>query len=458
MKKKLNLLICIFVIMSSFPIYAENTAPVYDYIPGGAYMMQEDVYLFNEEYLKNPKLDVQEAIQKLLEFTQKYTKVDYKYILNAVVLGEDGYADYVCTGLQWDASHAYGPYMMLISNLTGDIIALNEPEEKIEQYMERNNNIARNVREQYFYVLENLKDNEYGAVYCDNEGQLYVKLVDESKSALLETEQIRWEKTEVSRDDLYTKIQYLWKERENLNLAEVQMYMYRDTLGIWGYDTEEEFRKKLDDERFLEDIYIQAEYYNITDFDTIPEYVENKEKTYCDIYGTDCFDNKYWLQIQEGLEQLTKKYPEYTYENLFSFVYCNYQDYINFNEELEKYIDNVPYNKNEKNPFDEESYGDPERIALKMVLEKYKILYPEKDYQELYEQYGKEINESKILSQEEKRSRYFWEVLQAEQLITEYTQKQKEEAEKKSSALAAAGIVMLIMGVGVMAVIKRRVE
>ena len=342
--------------------------PVEDFYSDSAFVLLDDVYFLNEQYILTPGLDIKQECTILSKCYQKYTDVDFDSDYVPVyyrIIGEDGYMDYLCGNAHPYAS-SVSSCMLLISHLTGEDIRLDQPRKEIEEFIRRNSEIEKKVREQYFYIRNHLSEDEYGGIYYNYDyesgcGQLCVMLTEESKASLLETEGISWEKTDVSRTQIYDKLQYLWKEREKLNIADVKTYLYDDALVICGYDSEQEFREKLEMEGIERDYYVLAENYDITNQDTVSEYLEN-----------------------------------------------------------------------------------------------YKILYPEKNYQELYEQYGKEINESKILNQEEKRSRYLWKIVQAEQLIEDNIQKQKKKEEKKSSALATAGIVMLITGIGSMAVIKRR--
>ena len=371
--------------------------PVEDFYSDSAFVLLDDVYFLNEQYILTPGLDIKQECTILSKCYQKYTDVDFDSDYVPVyyrIIGEDGYMDYLCGNAHPYAS-SVSSCMLLISHLTGEDIRLDQPRKEIEEFIRRNSEIEKKVREQYFYIRNHLSEDEYGGIYYNYDyesgcGQLCVMLTEESKASLLETEGISWEKTDVSRTQIYDKLQYLWKEREKLNIADVKTYLYDDALVICGYDSEQEFREKLEMEGIERDYYVLAENYDITNQDTVSEYLENKKQTY---YG---INESFWNKMQECLEGLKQVYKEYTYENLFTLVYmnCDYNRYTDFNDELEKYISGVPYYKNEKNPFDEDRYGDPEQIALKMVLENYKILYPEKDYQELYEQYGKEINES----------------------------------------------------------------
>ena len=427
MKKKCIIFVLACMLLFRYKVYGYQM-PVENFDLNDRFVFMEDIFALNEQYIQNPRLDINEATRFLFKRYQKYADLDSDSIYTFGrydVINEDGYCDYICNDGPEHSSSA-GTCIVLISRLTDQGIYLDQPKEKIEEFISYHDKIAEKIREQYFYVRNHLSEDEYGGMYYDYDSEtLCVLLTDESRAPLLEKKGIFWEKTEVSRNQIYEKLQYLWKEREPLNLTAVHIDMESDIIGMYGYDTEQEFQKKLKKEGFERDFYVQADNYYIINQDTLEEYIENKRTVDYD------FSESYWNKLQECLEQMKKIYPEYTYENFYTLAgrNCDYEKYSGFEEELEEFVDSIPYQKNEKNPFDEERYGDPEQIALKTVLEKYKVLYPEKDYQELYEQYGKEINESRILFQEEKRSRYLWEIFQAEQLIEENVQKQKEKAE-----------------------------
>ena len=104
----------------------------------------------------------------------------------------------------------------------------------------------------------------------------------------------------------------------------------------------------------------------------------------------------------------------------------------------------VLYMENEKNPVDESLYGDKNHLAVRVVLQKYKELYPKESYEILYEKYIKDINENTYISQKQKRERYCWKILKAEEELknVKTTAKESEEA----FPTAVAGSIVLVLG------------
>ena len=150
---------------------------------------------------------------------------------------------------------------------------------------------------------------------------------------------------------------------------------------------------------------------------------------------------------------MKNSYPGYSYENLFTLGYLSREKdyYTDFDPELDDFAEALPYTANDKNPFDEESYGDKEQLAVKALLKNYRALFPEKSYLQLYETYVKDIYENSVLTQEEKRSRYMWKMIQAENELEKLTEQKKD-----AGMLAIAGCVVIVSGVIAMIIIKRK--
>lgn len=446
-KKLLGIYILSIIFIRSLNVYGESVHTSIDFELCNIFLTIDDVYCLNDEYLKNPDLTVEEADKLLNEYALNYVDIEYIYGKGFYydIVGKEGYIDYsCCTEDPMSSAWVKYPQAVLKSYWTGEVIFLNEPREKIEQFIECTNQIAEQTREKLFYVRNNLKDTEYASVYYDDKYQVHVMLADESKAFLLEEHGIIWEKTDTSLADKYAKLQYLWEERETLNIIDVYAYTDIDKLVICRRNSEEEFRAKLNDRRFQNDFYNRMdEIDDTTTSDTPEEFIKKKEQTYLGL------ESNQWEKIKQYLEQMSLRYPEYSYENLFSFVFqdCNYKDYVNFDKNLEQFTDSVKYYKNEKNPFDEKYYGDSGLIALKMFLANYKSLYPEMSYEKLYDKYGKEINESEILTQEEKRSKYLWKIVQAKQLI---------RGKKQQIYPAIVGFGILIISCGIVIILKEK--
>ncbi len=446
-KKLLEICILSIILIKKLEIYGEEAFTTTDFDPYDIFITIDDVYHLNEEYLKNPELTVEDADRLLNKYALNYVDIEYIYSKGFYydIIGEEGYIDYsCCTEDPMSSAWVKYPQAALKSYWTGEVIFLNEPKEKVEKFIEHTNQIAKETREKLFYVRNNLKDTEYSSVYYDDKYQVHVTLADESKTFLLEQRGIICEKTDTSLAEKYEKLQYLWQERETLNIIDAHVYtMFLEDIVIRGTESEEKFWTKLNDERFENDFYHIVDETDVTSSDTLEEFIKKKEQTYLGL------ESNQWEKIKQYLEQMSLRYPEYSFENLFSFAFqnCNYEDYIKFDKRLEQFIDNIKYYENEKNPFDEERYGDSKLIALKILLTRYKSLYPEMSYEKLYDKYGKEINESEILTQEEKRSMYLWKIVQAKQLIRE---------KKQQIYPAVVGFGILIISCGIVIVLKEK--
>ena len=88
-----------------------------------------------------------------------------------------------------------------------------------------------------------------------------------------------------------------------------------------------------------------------------------------------------------------------------------------------------------------------------MLLAEYKKLYPNQDYDKLYTKYVKDIAEDTSMSQREKRAKFFWKRMQAEEQIEEQIEKKPEE---DTMPIAIAGCVALIVGGGMMMFMTRK--
>lgn len=274
--------------------------------------------------------------------------------------------------------------------------------------------------------------------------------MDESWQPVLEKQNIRWKRTDISLEMLYEKICYLWKEQDNLNIVDVDLLMAANNLRIIGLDDREIFYNALED--CQRDYYIVAEEEGyISEQATLEEYMEN-QRTNFNVAGN--LDETAWHELCQCIKTLKKQYPQYSYDNLFSLAFFNRdaESYMNFDQELNEAAEKNVYIKNDKNPFDERKYGDEERLALKVLIKNYKQLNPEKTYQELYDIYIKDIEETDSLSQSEKRSKYMWKFCQTREAIA----KMSENSQGTDiPPAAAAGCVVLAGGIIGMLLFKR---
>ena len=160
-------------------------------------------------------------------------------------------------------------------------------------------------------------------------------------------------------------------------------------------------------------------------------------------YGN--WSDDYFEKLEQFITNVHKNYPKYSYENLFGLGYlCNDESYYNRNDELDNFLKTCLYIENKKNPFDESNFGDAQHLAIKIALQKYKELHPKESYEGLYEKYLKDINENENLSQKQKRGRYCWKILKAEEELKNMETAAQES--KESLPAAIAGCIVLVIG------------
>ena len=288
-------------------------------------------------------------------------------------------------------------------------------------------------------------------------------MVDESKADMLKKQGIEWEPARKSKADIYEEIQFLWNNREELKIIDAGMNDDRSDgkLHIRGFYSEEEFQEIIQNKNAdVEDyIYHQSfDYCNpveeinnlksISELDDLYNYLLIQKNNMAYLHYEDTF----WTEIKVWLNNMKEIYPEYTYDNLFTLGYISrdISDYIDLEGELTEFVNTISYTENIKNPFEEEKFGDPEHLALGVLLKRYKIMYPGLDYKEIYNENLKEINESSVLTQEEKRNRYEWNMHKLQREI----EKLRKEEDKHAMAAVAVGCIMIAFGVIIMTTIK----
>ncbi len=476
--KRTIILFLLFFTFSSHITYAEKLDYCSEIEFSGWYVSIDDIYALREEYEKNPNLETNEARDFLIKRAENYKK-DMNYINNQYQHGYGGgnvflyegdtrYRNYYISNFDTSSSHLGPGPIYLYATVSNEYVQLNLSKEELNQFFERNNKWAEEFRTVCEYVRNYLKENEYSGVYFKyldlNEysgaanGIVYVGLSDKSKATILEEKGIAWEFSEFyqkSREDMHHQLQYLWENREELKIVEVMEVC--NQVIISGLDSDEEFRANTQG-RNLEDCHYQKAFElwgiderlkEIRDWSKVNElqyFILRKREDEPD------WGEKFWKELEVWLEYMKKLYPKYSYENLFHMAYVsrdkNY--YTDFDTELEKFAETLPYIKNQKNPFDENEFGDSEHLVLKALLKNCKELYPEKEYAQLYDSYAKEVNESDLYTAEEKRNRFVWRLLQVE--------KELETLHKldNNEILAYFGFGVLIVACGIFAIYKNK--
>ena len=95
-------------------------------------------------------------------------------------------------------------------------------------------------------------------------------------------------------------------------------------------------------------------------------------------------------------------------------------------------------------------------FGRRVVLQKYKELYPKESYEILYEKYIKDINENTYISQKQKRECYCWKILKAEEELKNMETAAQES--KESLPAAIAGCIVLVIGAVAVKVWMRKEE
>lgn len=458
------LVISLFLLCRNEYVYAEKSDTT-EFGFSGCYVTMEDIYALNEAYQNNPEMKNDEAEEFLMKRAKTYQEgLDYRIQsegsgIGVLRIGDDmGYIDYMCYPWLPDSSYAgddSGIY--LYAAIGSDFCSLAVSQDELKEFIERNNQIKDRYREVCRYARNNLQDNEYAGVSINDENIPVVLLAEESRADELEKQGIAWEFCEKTRADMYGELQYLWQNREALQLVNVFSNQYAG-LEIYGLMSEEEFTQNVPDAK-LAGYYYEKEFSwwytdeKLTEIEDVSEledlslFLLSKK---CDARYL-MWGDEFWEEMRVWMEQMRNIYPSYSYENLFSLGYLSREEgyYTEFDSELEDFVNLLPYTENKKNPFDENAYGDTEYLVLKVLLEKYKMMYPTQDYGQLYNTYVREIHESSVLTQEEKRDRYSWKIMEAEKKL-----ENRIASEKNTMPLTLAGCVVLVFGTAVMTFVK----
>ena len=167
----------------------------------------------------------------------------------------------------------------------------------------------------------------------------------------------------------------------------------------------------------------------------------------------------YYDNHVKGIKILKGTYPEYEVRNLMMRIIGdgNYERYLDFGDDLNDFIDSLPdYQPNEKDPVEELLYGDPERIELKAQLKELKEKNPENSYEELYEQFLSDWEETDEVSREKK----LYDLCVKRKFNREpdktvlSEQKGNTEEKKKDYRIICLGVV--IVGIGCVMIRKKR--
>lgn len=371
-----------------------------------------------------------------------------------------GYQDYECMSCE-DGSSSEFPYIVLRHTLTGKRMELPAEEEELKEFVEETSEISERIRNRVIELQERFTEEQYGGIYYDySTGFVTVYAVSDDICKVLEDENIKYQKTEISLKNLYESLEEVWNCREELGINYVRVNQRYNRLDIYTED-EEKLEKWLEtaeipNYQIYEEILLhpgdcQSPFRNDlqntdTDNPEIVSYLHRKDESIYD-------------KLKEGVRILKEAYPEYECRNLLIRIASdgNYQRYLDFDEELLSFVDALgPYVPNEKDPAEELLFGDPERIELKSLLREYRERYPDMSYQQIYEQYLSDWEDTTVCSREKK----LFDLAVSRQIAGQ-NEGEKNNEENSSNfknswlVITAVSITVLIC-IGVWIVIRRR--
>ena len=419
MKKMLSVIIGMasVLFLHSGNVYAEM-GEVYDMRLYGWYVTESDIYDLNKEYRENKDFDNNDAVEFLMKRAEQYGQGVYPRadseddFRGGWVVDEDGCIRFGIWNVDSASSSLAKIDLFLDEPINGTICSINAPENELKNFMETCKAEQEKKRKECGYA-EN-------AVYT---GKI----------------------TEEEEEKLNQEMQMLWEHKEELNIIAAFRYgnlISVDVLGMPSNESMQNIQKYAPDAENSMNYVTPENVSSVSELDSIEAFIEVRKNDYRMYYwGEDYLENiKSWMKREH------QNYPAYTYDNLMTLGYICAEDryYDNISDELEKFMATVPYQKNQDDPFDESDFGDPKHLAIKIVLQKYKELYPKEGYETLYEKYLKDINENEILTQEQKRERYCWKILKAEKELKNMETAAQES--KESLPAAIAGCIVLVIG------------
>lgn len=389
-----------------------------------------------------------------------------------IVVDESGEWAYICyyySGLP--SSMPYSPVLESLWN--GDDFVLGEGSvEDLEIFLTQHEKEKEELQKDAEYVMRILEADQYGGISYDTDiDSLCVWLTDESFRTKLEGRGIVCKNVTMTLEEQYQIMYELWQMREELELVDLSRVPGADTITVTSWLGEEKFWKLMEEYRDVvsyeqyectetkEFDYSQLLFYNsrvndITDLDTFITFLKLQDAYVSSRTG-------YYEELRTALEKLKEAYPDYSYLQLYYHVAadCDYEWYLDFDEELEAFVDSLTYQK-ELDFLEELEFGDPEYLEVKGLLRLYKEQYPEKSYEELYKEYDclKDVERNQYLTCEEK---LFLRLCAKYNGQKEWAQKQEEEQALEKEQLMEkvrrmAGTAAVVGATVVLIVILRR--
>ena len=362
------------------------------------------------------------------------------------------------TGINYDCMEENGR-VYIYHIISGRKIALDAEKDKFEEFFEDTKKQSEEVNEKIDYLRTNLGNGEYGGVYIRGEGQVCVSLINEDRRDELEKLGYQCEDAEYSYEQLYEELRNIWEKKEQLSVNYIEIAESNNAIRVYGLLPEEEFFK-LYGEKTNEILYFQGR--NLLDDKSnweLENYAQfRKDMTaqeYCDLCrkilnwaDTDEYP-EYWESIEQALNILKQKYPDYSYEQLFYHVGMdgNYQRVTEFDDELTEYVKSLPeYIPNTENPVEESLFGDPRRMELKSQLRIYKNKYPEMSYDDIYSKYLSNWEENRHENRQKKLYNLLYEISGEQEETESESTDSKKSGIKSNMPTAVVGSIVLIFG------------
>lgn len=401
-------------------------------------------------------------------------------------------------------------------------------DDRYEIYDEQTQQMWRQERQDNYYVVMNedgqyvyrlsLYNGEYSTnaaapflCSCVNENTISLRCcTDEELDDFLKKEreyynqQRKLSMQDVDKSENFDFVCKIWELRDVLGVEDIY-YNTALELCILGTLDEEEFRSKLQQEGYeFFGNYVMGAWYMDGRYVVPPEetgkkceeqkqyiqtmqqlddpelFIEQQKKLHSYIEENlsndilpERMSEEQWQQLENALKIMKEQYPNYSCRNLYYHIAGDYQieTYQAFEPELVAFVSTLEYHA-DNNVVVEEEFGDPEYLELKSLLRKYKEIYPEMEYQDIYETHLKATEESAELSKREKLYWYLWQKYSFENQIEETAKQEveenkttkeiKKEDETKENigngVIVCSVVLTLFAGVVVMQMIKKRKE
>lgn len=418
---------------------------------------ESDIYNLCDQY-QNQKISSQdEALNTLRAYAREYAFnqlcKDYEYNMIAVC-DEAGEVLAYIRGLE------LGNEKIKMYSVFGDEFFVTENKEAMKKSLGDIANEKKEIKKKYNMLREQFTDDQYGYIYYDpRERLIHAGITDEAEGEI-EDDGIVYEKTDVSYASQLKDLKKLWENREELGITYAEFSNAAKKICVYGILDENVFWETCDldfvgevqYEQFIQfgDLGVDpqrvmewvSDSYPLSEWD-----VQNREN-FTDVIDVAYTDGEveHLKNLETALDEMKKIYPEYSYENLFLLIYRDFQaeKYLDFESDLENWAETVEYKCESMNPFEENMYGDSQRICLKALMTALHNQYPKLSYDEIYHQYIKEKIYSEDDSLREQRYACLWKMY----FIEEETKKAVTGTDMYTKGIISC--MLLLVGCGCM--------